>query len=91
VEIDIISEHEITVYSSPERKVRQRVITYKTPEMAPRTIWLDSVKLPDAKYQIDNPGKTPPPDLQALGDAIRKKAIEADIKKFTSLPPPRRL
>ena len=90
-EVEILDEHEVEIYTSPETKVKQRVITYKAEGLAPRTIWLDSSKLADAKYQLENPGKSVPPEIQAKGDATRKTAIMADIKRMSTLPPARKL
>lgn len=90
-EVEILEEHEVELYTTPDTKVKQRVITYKAEGLAPRTLWLDSVKLADAKYSLDNPGKAIPPEVQAKGDATRKAAIMADIKRRTQAPPPRKL
>lgn len=91
MEIEILSEHEIEVYTTPEKRVKQRVITYKVEGLAPRTLWLDSEKLPDAAYQLKNPGKAVPADIQAKGDAVRRQAIEADIARLKELPQPRKI
>jgi len=91
VELEILSEQEIEIFTTPEKRIKQRVITYKAEGLAPRTLWLDSSKLADAKYQLDNPGKPVPPEVQAKGDATRKAAIMADIKLQSTLPQPRRL
>jgi hypothetical protein len=90
-EIEILSEQEIEIYSAPGKQVKQRVITYKAEGLAPRTLWLDSSKLADAKYQLDNPGKPIPPEVQTKGDAARKAAIMADIKRQSELPQARKL
>lgn len=91
MEIQVLSEHEIEVYTTPEKRVKQRVITYQVEGMAPRALWLDSEKLPDAAWQLKNPGKPVPPDIQAKGDAVRRKAIEADIERLKQVPQPRKI
>ncbi len=87
--IKIISEVEMGVYSTPDHRTLQRVITYQAEGLAPRTLWLDSEKLPDAAYALKNPGKPVPPNIQAAGDQIRRAAIEADIAKIKTAPGPR--
>lgn len=86
MEIKILSEHEITIYPLPDKPTRQRVITYQAEGLAPRTIWLDSVKLPDAAWQLDNPGKPVPKDLQTKGDQLRRAAIEANVNQIKAAP-----
>jgi hypothetical protein len=90
-EIQVLSETEIEVYSTPDKKVKQKVITYLAPGLAPRTLWIDSDKLPDAAWQKANPGKPVPADIQAKGDAVRRAAIEADIKMRSQAPQPRKI
>lgn len=91
MEINILSEHEIEIYVSPELKIKQRVITYQVEGFAPKTLWIDSEKLPDAAYQIRYPAKPVPADIQAKGDAVRRVAIEADIAKLKQVIPPRKI
>ncbi len=91
MEISILTEHEIEVYTTPDLKVKQRVITYKIEGFAPRTLWLDSAKLPDAAYQMANLGKPVPAEVQAKGDMVRRKAIEADIERLKQVPQPRKI
>lgn len=91
MEISILSETEITVYPTPGTAVKQRVITYQAEGLAPRIIYIDAPKLPDVVYAQANPGKTVPADVQGKGDAIRRAAIEADIKKAASMPGPRKI
>lgn len=91
MEFSILSEHEIEIYSSPDVKVKQRVITYQAEGLAPRTIWLDAPTLPDAVYQAKNPGKAVPAEIQAKGDALRRAAMEADIARVKSMPGPRKI
>ncbi len=91
MEISILSEHEIEVYSTPDKRVKQRVITYQVEGFAPRTLWLDSEKLPDVVWQKTNPGKPVPADVQAKGDALRRAAIEADIARLKTAPQPRKI
>jgi len=90
-EISILSEHEIETYTTPDRRVKQRVITYQVAGMAPRTVWVDADKLPDAVFQAKNPGKPVPADIQVKGDAVRRAAIEAEIAKITQAAPPRKI
>ena len=90
-ELEITSEVEVEVYTSPEKRVKQRIITYKAEGLAPRMITIDSENLADAKFQLESPGKPVPPELQAKGDAVRKKAIEADIKRISTIPAARKL
>jgi len=90
-EISILSEHEIEVYATPDRRVKQRVIIYQVEGFAPRTLWVDSDKLPDAAYILKNPGKPVPPDVQARGDAVRRAAAEADIARIKQAPGPRKI
>lgn len=90
-DIDILTENEIEIYTTPETKVKQRVITYQVEGMAPRTVWVDRSKLPDLAWQDKNPGKPIPADIQKQGDAVRRQAIEADIEKVRRAPKPRRI
>jgi hypothetical protein len=78
-EIKVLNEHEITIYPLPDKPTKQRVITYQAEGLAPRTLWLDSDKIPDAAWQLANPGKLVPKDLQTKGDLVRRAAIEADV------------
>jgi hypothetical protein len=82
-DIKILNEHEITIYPLPDKPTKQRVILYQSAGLAPRTLWLDSDKIPDAAWQLANPGKPVPKDIQAKGDAIRRAAIEADVAKIS--------
>ncbi len=90
-EISILSEHEIEVYTTPDKRVKQRVITYQVEGFVPRTLWIDSDKLPDAAYALKNPGKPVPADVQAKGDAVRRAAVEADISRLKQAPQPRKI
>jgi hypothetical protein len=90
-DITILSENQIETYSTPGTKIKQQVITYLSPGLAPRTIWLDSVKLPDTAFALANPGKPIPKDVQAAGDALRRAAIEADIAKIAKAPTARKI
>lgn len=89
LDIKILSETEIEVFNSPTTSIKQRVITYQAPGLAPRTVWIDSPKLPDIVWSKDNPGKTVPSDIQAKGDALRRAMIEADINKVAKVQGPR--
>ncbi len=91
MDIQILSETEIPTYKTPDEITRQRVITYQVEGFAPRTLWLDSEKLPDASWQKANPGKAVPADVQAKGDALRRAAIEADIARLKTAPMPRKI
>jgi hypothetical protein len=91
VEISVLSENEIETYSTPDRKVKQRVIVYQAEGLAPRTLWIDSEKLPDVAWQLKNPLKPVPADVQAKGDAVRRAACEADIARLKQVPPPRKI
>lgn len=91
MEIEILSETEIEVYTTPDKRVKQRVLTYKIEGMAPRTLWLDSEKLPDAAFKLANPGKPVPADIQAKGDQVRRQAVEADIARIKQAPQPRKI
>jgi hypothetical protein len=91
VEISILSENEIEVYNTPDRRIKQRVMTYQAEGFAPRTLWLDSDKLPDAAFMLKNPGKPVPTNLQAQGDALRRAAAEADINSLKSAPGARKI
>ena len=90
-DIDILTEHEITVYTTPDKRVKQRVITYQVPGMAPRTVWVDRDKLPDLAWQDEHPGEAIPEAIQTQGDAVRRAAVEADIENIKKAPGPRRL
>jgi hypothetical protein len=90
-EISILSEHEIETYATPDKKVKQRVITYQVEGRAPRNVWVDSDKLPDVAYQVKNPGKKVPVDIQVNGDKVRRAAIETDIAKLNATPQPRKI
>ena len=90
-EYTILSEQSIEVYRTPGNKVRQQVITYQAEGFAPRTVWLDSSTLPDVVYQLANPGKAVPANVQAAGDAMRRAAFDADIAKIKASAPPRRI
>lgn len=91
MEISILSETEIEVYTTPDKRVKQRVLTYLVEGFAPRTLWLDAAKLPDVAYQLANPSKPVPADVQAKGDALRRAAIEADIARLKQAPQPRKI
>ena len=91
MDIQILSENQIEVYSTPGTRVKQQVITYLAEGLAPRTIWIDTPKLPDTAYALANPGKTVPKDLQTQGDALRRAAIEADIAKISKAPSARKI
>ena len=91
MEIQILSENQIEVYATPDKKVKQRVIVYQAEGFAPRTLWIDADKLPDAAWMLANPGKKLPADVQAKGDAVRRAAAEADIAKLKIVPPPRKI
>ena len=91
MEIKILSEPEIEIYATPDKKIKQRVMTYQAEGYAPRTIWIDSDKLPDIVYQAKNPGKPVPADIQAKGDALRRAAAEADIAKLKEAPQSRKI
>ncbi len=91
MELSIISETEIEAYTTPDKRVKQRVVTYQAEGMAPRTLWIDSEKLPDAAFALKNPGKPVPADIQAKGDTIRRAAIEADIARIKAAPQPRKI
>lgn len=90
-EIQILSENQIEVYSTPDKRVKQEVITYLVDGMAPRTLWLDSAKLPDVAFALVNPGKPVPANLITQGDALRRAAIEADIARISKAPQPRKI
>lgn len=91
MEINILSETEIEVYTTPDKRVKQRVLTYLVEGFAPRTLWLDADKLPDVAWGMANPGKPVPADVQAKGDAVRRAAIEADIARLKQVPQPRKI
>lgn len=91
MEISILSEHEIEVYATPEKKVKQHVIVYQAAGFAPRTMWLNSESLPDAAYALANPGKKIPADVLAKGDAVRRAAAEAQIARLKQVPQPRKI
>jgi hypothetical protein len=90
-EYTILSETQISVYQTPTTRVKQQVITYQAPGLAPRTVWIDSLTLPDIKYQIDNPGKSVPANVQAEGDKVRRAAFDADMAKISKTTAPRRI
>ena len=90
-DIDILTENEIEVYTTPDKRVKQRVITYQVPGMAPRTVWVDRDKLPDLAFQDQNPGQLVPEDVLKQGDQVRRAAVEADIESIKKAPGPRRL
>jgi len=90
-EISILSESQIETYQTPDRKVRQQVITYQVAGMAPRTVWVDSTSLPDVVWRLSNPGKVTPADVQSKGDQVRRAAIEAEIAKITAGPGARKI
>ena len=90
-DIDILTENEIEIYTKPDVKVRQRVITFQVEGMAPRTVWVDRSKLPDLAWQDKNPGKPIPSDVLKQGDVVRRQAIEADIERLKQAPKPRRI
>lgn len=89
MKFDILSEQEIEIYSTPDKKVKQRVITFKSEGLAPQTVWIDSDNLADVLWQRDNPGKKVPKEAQDKGDATRRAAFEAKVKQMTMAPPPR--
>ena len=91
MDIQILSENQIEVYSTPGTRIKQQVITYLAEGLAPRTLWIDTVKLPDTAFALANPGKTIPKDLQAKGDALRRADIEADIAKISKVPQARKI
>lgn len=91
MDISIIAEHEIEVYSTPGTRIKQRVITYQVEGLGLRTIWIDSDKLPDASYAAKYPGKPVPADMVAKGDIVRRSAIEADLAKLKQAAPPRKI
>ncbi len=91
MEIKILSETEIEIYSTPDKRIKQRVMTFQAEGFAPRTVWLDAPKLPDAAWMLANPGKPVPAKIQAEGDAIRRAAAEADIAKLKTAPAPRQI
>ncbi len=88
---DILSETEISIYTKPNLKVQQRVITYQVEGMAPRTVWVDRSKLPDLAWQDEHPGEAVPEDIQKQGDTVRLQAIQADIERMKQAPQPRRI
>lgn len=91
IDIDILTENEIEIYTKPDVKVKMRVITYQVEGMAPRTVWVDRAKLPDLAWQDKNPGKPTPVEVIKQGDVVRRQAIEADIERLKQAPKPRRL
>ena len=91
MDLQILSENQIEVYNTPGTRIKQQVITYLAEGLAPRTIWLDSVKLPDTAFVLANPGKTVPKNLQDQGDALRRAAIEADIARIGKVPAARKI
>jgi hypothetical protein len=91
MELQILSENQIEVYSTPGTKIKQHVITYLAEGLAPRTIWVNADQLPDVVWQSQNPGKTTPKDIQASGDKIRRTLIELDIARISKTPQPRKI
>jgi hypothetical protein len=91
VELSIISETQIDIFKGPGQRAKQQVITYQAEAMAPRTVWVDTDKIPDAQYKIMNPGKPVPADVQAKGDAARRAAIEADVGRIKTAAGPRKI
>ena len=89
MDIQILSESSIEQYTSPTQRVKQRVITYLAEGLAPRGIFVNADQLPDAVYQAKNPGKPVPADVQAQGDAVRRRIIEAEIAKMGQVVKPR--
>lgn len=90
-EYTIMSEQQIETYKTPTQKVQMTVITYQSPGLAPRTVWIESSTLPDVVYKLGNPGKSIPADLQSKGDMIRKANFDADIAKVAKAAPPRKI
>ncbi len=91
VDLRILSETEIETYSTPDTKLKRRVITYQAEGFAPRTIWLDADKLPDVVWQKANQAKPIPADVQVKGDILRRKAAEADLDTIKTAPQPRKI
>ena len=91
MEINILSESELEVYTTPDQKTKQRVITYQVAGFAPRALWIDVSKLPDVAWQLANPGKPVPANIQAQGDAARRQAVEADLARLKQVPQPRKI
>ena len=91
MELQILSETEIEIYSMPDKRVKQRVVTYLAEGLAPRTVWIPADQLPDAVYQAKNPGKTIPADIITQGDVVRRKLIEADIARIGKAPQARKI
>lgn len=91
MEISIVSESELETYVTPERKVKVRHIIYEAEGFAPRSIWIDSEKLPDVVWQAKNPGKPVPAEVQARGDSVRRASAEADIAKIKLAPKARKI
>ena len=91
MDISIMSESEIEVYSAPDKRIKQRVITYHAEGFAPRTVWVDASTLPDVAWVAKNPGKTAPADIVAQGDKARRAAIEADIARIKTAAQPRKI
>jgi len=85
IEIKILKEEQIGIYSTPDVKTLQQVITYQTPGMAPRTLWVDTVKLPDTAWLLKNPAGKVPATVQAEADKVRRTLIEADVKRITAI------
>jgi len=91
VEYSILTEQRLEIYKSADAKTWQRVITYQTEGFAPRTVWIDEDHLPDAVWQVKNPGRPVPADIQAQGDKVRRAAFDADIAKIKASPQPRKI
>jgi hypothetical protein len=89
VDIKILQETQIETYDTPGHKVKQEAIIFQAEGMAPQQIWLDSEKIPDVAYQLKNPGKPVPPDIQTAGDKVRRAAIEAKVNQLKAVPGPR--
>ena len=91
VEYSILTEQRLEIYKDVSTKIWQRVITYQTEGFAPRTVWIDEDKLADAVYEVKNPGKPVPANIQAQGDAVRRAAFDADIAKIKASPQARKI
>ena len=91
VEYNILTEQRLEIYRSAELKGWQRAITYQTEGFAPRTVWIDEEKLPDAVWEAKNPGKPVPADLQAQGDKVRRATFDADIARIKAAPQARKI
>ena len=91
MDLQILSENQIEIYNTPSTRIKQQVITYLAEGLAPRTVWIDSVNLPDVAFALANPGKTVTKELLAKGDTARRAAIEADIAKIGKAPAARKI